>query len=321
MCLGWAVHAQESAGLPRVMVDAVLARQILALSPEHITAREVRDILARASAPRIILLQGSPAVVTMQPFAEFLIAMGFPADRLRRPQDGALTYASSGSSAELAGTLAWHFEADGMMPLLIGHSKGGMLAIRTLHELAGAFHDSIPVWNPIADNAEPRDTIIDPLTGQPRAVVGLTVPYAAALATGKLPRLLLGQWSMLARLRAIPDTVEEFTGFAVEWDLIAGQFPGAEPYRAVRSARVRNITLPASYGHIMLPRAQHLAAHPQTRGWIDAYVPGTSLATLPESAGVDSTNLLHAADIWYSVKKHWCLAAQRLILARGLPSE
>lgn len=321
LCVGWAVHAQEPARLPRAMVDAGLARQILALSPEHITARDVREILARAPAPRIVLLQGSVAAVTMRPFAEFLIAMGFPADRLRRPQDGALTYASSGSSEELAGTLAWHFEADGMMPLLIGHSQGGMLAIRTLHELAGAFHDSVPVWNPIADNAETRDTIVDPLTGQPRAVVGLQVPYVAALATGKLPRLVLGQWSMLAKLRSIPDTVEEFTGFALEWDLIAGQFPGAEPYRAVGSARVRNVTLPEGYSHIALPRAQHLAAHPRTRGWIDEYVPGPALATLPDTEEVDSTNLLHAADIWYSVKKHWCLAAQRLILARGLPSE
>ncbi len=322
LCAGCAAHAQEPARLPRAMVDAALARQILALSPERISARDVSEVLARAPAPRIILLQGSPALVTMQPFAEFLIAMGFPAERLRRPQDGALTHASSGSSAELAGTLAWHFEADGMMPLLIGHSQGGMLAIRTLHELAGAFHDSVPVWNPVADKAESRVTITDPLTGQPRTVVGLQVPYVAALATGKLPRILLGQWSMLAKLRSIPDTVGEFTGFAIEWDLIAGQFPGAEPYRAMGSARVRNVTLPGSYTHIMLPRTQHLAAQPQTRRWIDEYVPGTASATLPDANLVDSANLLHAADIWYSVKKHWCLAVQRLILARGIaPSQ
>jgi len=320
MCIGWMAHAHEPARPPRAIVDAELARQILALSPDRITARDVHEILVHAPAPRIVLLQGSPAVVTMQPFAEFLIAMGFPADRLRRPQDGALTYPSSGSSEELAGTLAWHFEADGMMPLLIGHSKGGMLAIRTLHELAGAFHDSVPVWNPVVDQAESRVTITDPLTGQPRPVVGLHVPFVAALATGKLPRILLGQWSMLARLRSIPDTVGDFTGLAIEWDLIAGEFPGAEPYRAMGSARVRNVTLPGSYTHIMLPRTQHLAAQPQTRRWIDEYVPGTSLSTLPDADALDSANLLHAADIWYSVKKHWCLAAQRLILARGISS-
>ena len=320
VCVGCAIHAQEPAPLPRP-VDVVLARQILALSPERITAHDVREILARAPAPRIVLLQGSLAAVTMQPFAEFLIAMGYPADRLRRPQDGALTHASSSRSEELAGTLAWHFEADGMMPLLIGHSQGGMLAIRTLHELAGAFRDSVPVWNPVADKAESRVTIVDPLTGQRRAVVGLTVPYVAALATGKLPRVFLLQWSMLAKLRAIPDTVEEFTGFAFEWDLIAGAFPGAEPYRAMGSARVRNVTLPASYSHIGLPSTQHLAAQPRARHWIDEYVPGTSSATLPDRVEVDLVNLLHAADIWHSVKKHWCLAAQRLILARGVPSE
>ena len=318
VCVSCAVRAQEPARQPPPMVDAGLARQILALSPERITAQDVRDILARAPAPRIVLLQGSVAAVTMRPFAEFLIAMGFPADRLRRPQDGALTYASSGSSKELAGTLAWHFEADGMMPLLIGHSQGGMLAIRTLHELAGAFDDSVPVWNPIADKAEGRVTIIDPLTGQPRAVVGLQIPYVAALATGKLPRLILGQWSMLPKLRWIPDTVEEFTGFGLEWDLIAGQFPGAEPYRALGSARVRNVTLPEGYSHITLPRTQHLAAQPRTRRWIDEYFPGTATAMLLNVEELDSANLLHAADIWHSVKKHWCLAAQRLILARGI---
>ena len=76
---------------------------------------------------------------------------------------------------------------------------------------------------------------------------------------------------------------------------------------------MRNVTLPASYVHIDLPRTLHLAANEATRAWIDGYAPGTDLATAPSSAGMDTTNLLHAADIWYSVKKHWCLEAQRLL--------
>ena len=32
-------------------------------------------------------------------------------------------------------------------------------------------------------------------------------------------------------------------------------------------------------------------------------------------AGVDTTNLIHAADIWHSLKKHWCREAQRLLAA------
>ncbi len=27
---------------------------------------------------------------------------------------------------------------------------------------------------------------------------------------------------MMGKLRAIPDTVEDFTGFSIEWDMIAG---------------------------------------------------------------------------------------------------
>ncbi len=137
----------------------------------------------------------------MDPFAEFLIAMGYPAERIANPRDGRRSTASSMDSRQLAGMLAWYYETEGMRPLLIGHSQGGMLAIRVLYDLAGAFGDAIPVWNPLTDEAEPRTTFVDPATGELRPVVGLRMPYAAAIATGKLPRLLLGQWSMLPKLR------------------------------------------------------------------------------------------------------------------------
>jgi hypothetical protein len=201
-----------------------------------------------------------------------------------------------------------------MTPMLIGHSQGGMVAIKVLHELAGDFGPSVPVWNPGNGAAEGRTAIIDPVTGKERPVVGLKVPYAAALATGKLPRLLLGQWSMLTRLREIPDTVDEFTAFSLEWDPIAGNFGTSEPYRATGSAQVRNLILPASASHLTLPRVAELARDPATREWIDRYAPGTAVA--PPTVQTDTVNLLHAADIWYSVKKHWCLEAQRLIRAR-----
>ncbi len=121
---------------------------------------------------------------------------------------------------------------------------------------------------------------------------------------------------MLAKLRQVPDTVDEFTGFTIEWDFVAGNFPGAEPYAATGSAAVRNVTLPAGYSHIGLPRVRHLAANATARAWINAYAPGSD-AALPDTEGVDTTNILHAADIWHSVKKRWCLEAQRRILASG----
>jgi hypothetical protein len=307
-------NAAKTSTTQRAPIDRATAERIQALNPERITDREVRDVLAHAPAPRIILLQGSLAPVTMQPFAEFLIAMGYPEERIRNP-DGTFSTSSFGSSATLAGTLAWYYERDGMMPMLIGHSQGGMLVIRTLHELAGAFADTIPVWDPTLDAAQSRSTITDPYSGAQRPVIGLKVSYASAIATGKLPRVLLGQWSILPLLRKIPDTVADFTGFFIEWDAIAGTFPWSEPYQATGSASVRNVTLPASYVHIDLPRTQHLAANEATRAWINGYTPGTDLATAPSAAGVDMTNLLHAADIWYSVKKHWCLEAQHLLRA------
>jgi hypothetical protein len=311
------VTADEGASrfvLDQARVDAASEDRVLGLIPERISAADVGDVLAHAYAPRIINLQGSVPIVTMAPFAEFLIAMGYPADRVRNPYDGSLSYSSFVDARELAGTLAWYYEHEAMMPMLIGHSQGGMVAIKVLHELAGDFGPSVPVWNPGNGAPEGRTAIIDPVTGKERPVVGLKVPYAAALATGKLPRLLLGQWSMLARLREIPDTVDEFTGFSLEWDPIAGNFGTSEPYRATGSAQVRNLILPASASHLTLPRVADLARDPATRDWIDRYVPDTAVA--PPTAQTDTVNLLHAADIWYSVKKHWCLEAQRLIRAR-----
>jgi len=308
------VDAGATSGTDPAIGDATTQR-LLALDPAHVSASDVRDVLAHAPAPRIILIQGSVAFVNMEPFAEFLVAMGYPAERLKDP-DGTVSRSSFGSSTELAGTLAWYYEREGMVPLLIGHSQGGMLVMRTLHELNGEFGQDIPVWDPVSRAALPRTSIVDPRTGAQRPIVGLRVPYAAAIATGKLMRVMLGQWTMLPLLRKVPDTVDDFTGFTLEWDPIAGSFPGAEPYVATGTAHVRNVTLPASYHHIDLPNAAPLATNRATREWIDHYTPGEDVATAPPEAR-DAANLLHAADIWYSVRKHWCLEAQRLAQPRG----
>ena len=294
-------------------IDAETEARILALDPDHISAADVRDVLSHAAAPRIICLQGSVTLITMQPFAEFLIAMGYPESRLRSPVDGSMSQSSFADSEKLAGTLAWYYETEGMLPMLIGHSQGGMLVIKTLYELAGEFNEKVSVWNPVTDQSEQRFTITDPFDGKARPVVGLKIPYAAALATGRLFRILLGQWAMLNRLRAIPDSVDEFTGFIIEWDPLA--LFGSDPYRATGTARVRTMILPASTSHIGMPLAKELASNPVTRAWIDAYRPEGG-ATPPADAGVDTSNIIHAADIWYSVRKHWALEAQRVVRAR-----
>ncbi|MGL6113285.1 MAG: hypothetical protein ACRC2B_24600 [Rubrivivax sp.] len=302
-------------------LDPEIERRLLALDPQNISESEVREVLSHAPAPRIIGLQGSVPIVTMAPFAEFLVAMGYPAERLRNPRDGRLSYSSFTDSKELAGAIAWHYEREGLMPLLIGHSQGGMLVMKVLRDLAGASGERLPVWDPVRGRAENRDTIIDPRSGVERPVVGLQLPYAAALATGSPMRVLLGQWDMLGRLRSVPDSVEEFTGYFIAWDPIALSGPDAargDPYRATGRARVRNLMLPPGYGHVTLPLAVHLADDPATRRWIGSFDPRTVPAEPPDMAHADLRNIVHAADIWFSIKRSWCLEAQRYARATAL---
>jgi hypothetical protein len=317
---GWAAAAwaqpsrAPGAAVGQDALDPAIEARLLALDAQAISEQEVREVLAHVPAPRIIALHGSVPITTMAPFAEFLIAMGYPAERLRHPRDGRLSYSSFGDSRQLAGRIAWHYEREGLMPLIIGHSQGGMLALKVLQDLAGASGPELPVWDPLRDSAEARSTIIDPRSGLERPVVGLQLPFAAALATGSVMRVLLGQWDMLSRLRSVPDSVEEFSGYFIAWDPIAGTGPHAardDPYRPTGSARVRNLMLPADYGHVTLPLTKHLAADPATRRWISRFDPRTQAAVPPALADADLRNIVHAADLWFSVKKSWCLQAQQ----------
>jgi len=62
------------------------------------------------------------------------------------------------------------------------------------------------------------------------------------------------------------------------------------------------------------PHIAALADIPAARAWIDAYHPDTVMPPLPEESG--DMAIVWAADIWYSIKKHWTLEAQRLVRAR-----
>lgn len=314
----------KGSALRHLNLDTETEEAILALDPERLSEQAVREVLSQAPAPRIINLDGSLPLITMQSFSKFLILMGYPEEKVRAITGGSYTYSSYADSRELAGMVAWHFEQEGMMPILIGHSQGGMRAIKVLHELSGAFSDRIPVWNPLTGKAEDRHTVIDPLTGEERPVRGLKLRFAAAIATGKPMRVLFGQWEMLPRLRRIPDTVEEFTGYTIQWDLIAGIVPGLErreQYRPHGAARVRNVLLPPEYNHLTAPLTAHLAAQETTRRWISQYAPGREPFPLPADPEIDTRNLLLAADLWHHIKKHWCLEAQRLIRAKRSHSE
>jgi hypothetical protein len=198
-------------------------------------------------------------------------------------------------------------------PMLIGHSQGGMQAVKVLHELAGHFDDSLRVYDPLKGAFEDRTTIVDPLTHQTRPVVGLSASYASAVGAGGATYLMPNQWMMVDKLQSIPNTVDEFTGFAIPVDLLGGD----SHYTHNGTATVRNVDLPVTYSHVFVPAAGSLPENPEVRNWINAYVPGGKhdTSSLPIEA---AQHVLWAADVWYSIKKHWCLEAQRLVRAERM---
>ena len=309
--------ASPHAVLRGTNLDEAIADRILALDPEHVSDSDVRTVLAAGPTPRIVALHGGiyPTHLLMSSFSRFLAGMGYPQARLRHPGDGRRSHSPYESSTQIAGLIAWYYEQEGVMPMLVGHSQGGIQLVKVLYELAGEVDPVIPVWNPKTDAAEDRVTIIDPYTGVERPVVGLRIGYASVVGAGGAALLLPNQWSMAKRLRAIPDSVDEFTGYVLGVDLIAWDLPGAATgYRAKGSARVRNVELPAEYSHVFVVAISALAGDPAMREWLNAYVPGR--AAEPPANARSTESSLWAADVWYSIKKHWVLEAQKFVRAR-----
>ncbi len=306
--------------LRALALDPALEERILALDPGRITETDVRMTLAAGPTPRIMNLHGGiyPVHLVMESFSRFLISMGYPEAKLRHPQDGRLSHSPYEPSARIAGAVAWYYEREGMMPMLVGHSQGGIQAVKVLYELAGAHGDHVRVWNAATDEAEERFTITDPLSGRERPVVGLKIGYVSVVGAGGAALLLPNQWGMAGRLRTIPDSVEEFTGYALGVDLLAWDFSGNDvtnPYKTNGSAKVRNVRLPAEYSHVTVAAVSPLAGDQEMRDWLHAYAPG-EVNGVPAGRERTDDGALWAADVWYSIKRHWALEAQQLIRAR-----
>jgi len=306
--------------LRSLRIDPDREDRILVLDPERITAEDVRETLSGLPAPRIMNIHGGvyPVHLAMESFSRFLSRMGYPREALRNPGDGSYSYSCYDSSDKLAGVLAWHYEQEGMRPMIIGHSQGGMQAVKILYEMIGNFSEKVSVWNPVIDQSEERYTIIDPLTAVERPVVGLKLSYVSAAGSGGLTRLLPNQWSMAGKLRKIPDSVDEFTGFSIGLDFWGGDLFGLSTsnlYRANGEALVRNVKLPGSYNHVILPVTSHLAKSEEIRNWINSYTP-VDEPSIDVEFESDSMNILWAADVWHSIKKHWALELKRLIAAK-----
>ncbi|MBS0319417.1 MAG: hypothetical protein JSR18_02655 [Proteobacteria bacterium] len=301
-------------------VDPALGDRILALDPEHVSDSDVRQVLAKGPTPHVIAIHGGvyPVHLVMDSFARFLTRMGYPERAIRDPGDRSFTQSPYTEAAVLAGEIAWYYEREGVMPVMVGHSQGGMQVVKVLYELAGLFDTAVPVYDPSGSGVEPRTTIVDPLTGARRAVTTLKVQYATAVSAGGAATLLPNQWIMKSRLYRIPDSVVDFTGFMLALDLIAWDGPATDHhYRALDVAHVRNVTLPATYAHIFVVDVGPLAKDEAARAWINAYTP--DLAGTSPPANVDLPNILWAADVWYSIKKAWVIEAQALVRAQRKP--
>ena len=166
-------------GQPALSLD--LEDKILALNPEDVTARDIENVLSHAPAPHLILIHGGlkSVINEMVSFSEFLMGMGYPGASLTNAGDGTYTFSCYESSAKIAGVIAWYYEQEGLRPMMLGHSQGGMQVVKVLHRLASDASAKLYVYNPLTWQKEKRSEIVDPLTGQKRPVVGLKLPYVS----------------------------------------------------------------------------------------------------------------------------------------------
>jgi len=303
-------------------LSSQMESRILALNPERVSGSDVQNVLSKAPAPRMILIHGGlhSVIDEMESFGGFLGGMGYPRSSIKLPGQGTYTFSCLERADMIAGMTAWYYEKEGLRPMMVGHSQGGFQVVKILKVLDQSPSRKVHVWNPLTWKKEDRWTITDPLSGKERPVAGFRLPYASSVGAGGATRVLPNQWGMVGNLRLIPNSVEEFTGFYKRRDILGSDVIGpANHARAKGSAKVRNVRLPTEYKHGQIPNTRHLARSRETKDWINNYRPPNKkfdAPTLNTSFSSNSDNILWAADVWYSIKKHWVLELQNLVRSR-----
>ena len=316
---GKVAQIESTHGLRSWSLSREQENRILALNPDRVTDSDVRHTLAGAPAPHLINIHGGIATVIprLASFAKLLSGLGYPESATRNPGNGDYSISCYEDAEMFAGIIAWYYEHEGMRPMIIGHSQGGMQAVKALQLLAGQTAPRLTVWSPLTWKPEERTEITDPLTGKNRPVVGLGVSYVAALGGGGATRILPNQWDMMFSLRSIPDSADEFTGFYLGMDLLGGDYLGfgsSNEYRSLGRAKVRNVQLPTYYSHGKTPDLERLLSNPRAIEWINNYVPSSKPSDPTDIE--DVKGIIFGADVWKSVKRHWVIELQRLIQAR-----
>ena len=220
----------------------------------RVSARDVAEVLSKAPAPRIMLVHGGvyPVHLAMVSFGTFLAELGYPEAKIRDPGNGDWSYSPYTTTARLAGIAAWHYEQDGLRPMIIGHSQGGLYVVKVLKELAGtvpAAGSRCGTRSPTSE--EPRDDDRRP-DDRARAPGGRRL----GVVRGGARRRRLGARAAqpMGRLREPAQDPGHRPGvhrLLHRARPLRAVVPGQPARRALRSrtarAKVRNVTLPARH--------------------------------------------------------------------------
>ncbi len=305
-----------------------LARRILALDPLDIGPAEVKETLSKGPAPWIMPISPAfPGPFIFKDLFKFLIDMGYPPGRIGDPRSDDFTLSYRERSEVIAGMAAWMYERDGMSPMLVGWSAGGITAMAALHDLnRPAGGSELRVVSGLTGEAEARGWVRDPYTGEKRPIAGLKISFAGVLMAGGLGRLFhLFRWGDRPPLRSVPDSVGELLAFhapsdPLGTDLFSGDTARANEFKPMGKAKVRTIIADPSYGHVNVIHCYLRTQSKKGRGWADSYRPvgGWGVRDFRKTARYSldwGKRNLWCGELWYAVKKHWALEAQRVARA------
>lgn len=305
-----------------------LAKKILSLDPNNITDADVRETLSKGPAPWILALAPLPPwseefVAT----ARFFVDMGYPVDRIGDPRMNQYKIFWREKSEVIAGMAAWLYENDGMNPILVGWSGGGIMTVVVLHELHNTTGKSqVRVINARTGKAENRSWVKDPYTKRRRPISSLRFSFAASLAAGGLGRVVQDEvWAIVKGLHLIPDSVEEFVGFHSPEDTLGTdavftspeELISANTFRPIGKAKVRSIIGDRSYEHFNVVHCEKLSDNSKGRNWVSTFRPnpGYKLHNFQNTnkySWVSGKRNIWCGEVWYGIKKHWALQAQRV---------
>ena len=293
-----------------------ILRALHALDCDRLDGSEASVALAGLPAPRIVILHGSVPIVTMEPFARFLIGWAIREASLRDPSDGSLTQSSFGGQRGAGGHAGLVLrarrpaaDADRTQPGRHARDAHAARARRGLLRPSRRWSTR----SRARPCRAPRSAI--PYTGA-SGPSWASVSFAAAIATGKLA-------ARAARpvddARQAAPRARQHRGIHGLRDRLGSRSPATGPRRSPTSPPAapacatcccRRATAISARRSPSICRQQD--AHPGIRDRA-----GGPMRPPPRCRGgiADLRNLELAADLWYSVRHHWCTEGQRRLRA------